>query len=314
MIQKDNELIFQSDIVGPWGLFFTDIAEALSGEFPPLKKVTVKLNLGEYPNILAVSEGKADMGFTTPPGSVTMASNGRGPFKKKLQNLRAIASIPHDDRMLWAVPVSSKINSIPEMPDEPMRLVLPNQDFPIRFLAEKILEGYGLSVEKLEKSGWQIVDESHCLQIPIPVMQGKADALIHEGMKTPNWRQLALTGKMRFLPVDDGILQKICDEYGYKKALLPRGLYPGFDREIPCIDFSDWLLFVRDDMPDEIAYRITRIVVEKRKQIFEFYFRGLPPEESNVVCPIDAGNIWRNIGEIPLHPASERYYKENGYK
>ncbi|OGO22556.1 MAG: hypothetical protein A2144_02405 [Chloroflexi bacterium RBG_16_50_9] len=253
------------------------------------------------------------MGFTTPPACATMAYRGIGPFGKKLKNLRAIISLPHNDRMLWAVPAKSKIHSVKDMEKEPLRLVIPDKNFPVRFAVEKILEAYGLSLNGLKNHGWQIIEESHCLKIPVLVMQGKADALVHEGMRTPAWLKLGRSGAMRFLPIDHSVLQKISVEYGYRKAVVPKGMFPGIDEDIPCVDFSDWLLFVRDDMPDDLAYLITKICIEKKREIFEFYFRGIPEGESNLVCPVDPKQVWRNIGEIPLHPAAERYYKEHGY-
>lgn len=311
---KEMELTFRSDIVGPWGLFFSDIAEVLSGELPPLTKINVKLCLGEFPTVSAVSTGEADMGFTTPPANVTMAARGVGPFKKKLTNLRAVAALPHIDKMLWAVPAKSKIYSIEDMPKESMRLVLPNHDFPVRLAVEKILEAYGLSLDVLKKAGWQIVEESHCLKIPTLVLDGKADALVHEGSRTPAWLKLGRMGTMRFLPIKDSVLKKMSADYGFKKEIFPQGTFPGITEDIPCIDFSDWLLFVRDDMPDDLAYQITRIVVEMRKQIFEFAFRNLPEAECNLALPIDPKEIWKNVGGIPLHPAAGRYYREQGYK
>ncbi len=313
MSSQEFELTFQCDYVKPWGIFFSGIASALTQELPPLHKATIKLTRGEFSTVSAVAEGEADMGFTTPPACVTMAYRGVGPFSKKMENLRAIGSLPHDDRMMWAVPADSGINSIEEMEDKPLRLAIPGTDFPVRFAVEKILEAYGMSLDNLKSRGWQILEENRGMKVPVPVIQGKADAVIHEGSKTPPWRELTQSRLMKFLPIRGSVLQKMEDEYGYRKAVLSRGMFRGIEEDVPCIDFSDWLMFVRDDMPDDLAYLITRIFIERREELFEVFFQGLPVEESHLVCPIDPRQVWRNVGEIPLHLAAERYYKEHGY-
>ena len=35
-------------------------------------------------------------------------------------------------------------------------------------------------------------------------------------------------------------------------------------------------------------------------------------EACNLTCPIDPKQVWKNVGEIPLHRGAERYYREHG--
>jgi TRAP transporter TAXI family solute receptor len=312
MKQREMNLTFRSDIVWPWGLFFSEFAEFLSGELPALRKVKIDLVLGDFLTPLAVSEKEADVGFVTPPACVTMAYRGVGPYAQKMKNLRAIGALPHDDRMMWAVPADSKIHSIKEMKDHPLRLVIPNQDFPVRFAVDRVLEAYGMSVEGLRRSGWEIIEESHCLKIPTLVIEGKADALVHEGRKTPAWLELGRTRLMRYLPIEGSVLRDLEDRFGYKRAVLSKGMFPGIESDVPCVDFSDWLLFTRQDVPDDFVYLMTKLFVEKRERLFEFHFRNIPVEACNLAFPIDPKQVWKNVGEIPLHKGAERYYKEMG--
>lgn len=310
---QEFELTFRSDVVYFWAWFFASIAQMIDYELPTLRKTTIELVTEEFPTVAAVAEGKADMGFTTPPACTTMAYRGVGPFKKKMTNLRAIGCFPHDDRMLWAVPADSPIRSIEDMKDHPLRLVLPSPDFPVRFAVERILEAHGTSLDELKARGWRIIEDSRCLTIPLHVLRGEADAVVHEGRKTPHWRELASSGRMRFLPIRDDILEMMEQKYGYRRAVIAKGTYPGVESDIPCIDFSDWLMFVRADMPDDLAYLIARIFIERRRDMMETPFRMFPIEESDLTYPIDPRQVWRNIGDIPLHPGAERYYREHGY-
>jgi TRAP transporter TAXI family solute receptor len=312
MNQQEMNLTFRSDIVWPWGLFFAELAEFLSGELTNLRKVRIDLVLGDFLTPQAVANKDADVGFVTPPACVTMAYRGIGPYAKKMENLRAIGSLPHDDRMMWAVAAESKIHSIKDMKNHPLRLVIPDKDFPVRFAVDRVLEAYGMSVDDLKHHGWQIIEESHCLKIPTFVIEGKADALVHEGRKTPAWLELGRKRLMRYLPIGEPILRNLEKTYGYKRAVLSKGMFPGIESDVPCVDFSDWLLFTREDMPDDFIYLMTKIFVEKRERLFEFHFRNIPTEACNLTCPIDPKQVWKNVGEIPIHRGAERYYKEHG--
>jgi len=124
--QQSTALTFRSDIVWPWGLFFSELGEYLSGEVPSLTRVKIEFVLGDFLTPPAISGGEADVGFVTPPACVWMAYRGTGPFAREMHNLRAIAALPHDDRMMWAVPAESPIRSIRDMKAHPMRLVIPS--------------------------------------------------------------------------------------------------------------------------------------------------------------------------------------------
>ena len=307
------DLKIQCDVVSPWGWFTTTMIETLRMEMPEIEKATVTLVPGEFPTARAVADGSADLGITTPPACAGMAFRGVGPFTEKLSNLRAIGSLPHDDRMMWAVPRESGIDSIEDMLNKPLRLVLPGKELPVRFAADKILEYYGLSMDLLQKHGWKILEDGRCLTIPTNVTEDRADAVIHEARKTPPWRELTQSRLMTFLPVRQDILDRMAKDYGFRSAKLTKGMLRGIEGDVPCIDFSDWLFFVRDDMPFDLAYRLTRLFVEKRKDLFEWFFRGLTPEQSDLVWPVDPTQVWRNVGGLPIHPAAEKYYKDHSY-
>ena len=298
------ELKFQGDVVTPWGIYFSGIANRMRVVYPESTRLQINFIPGEFPTVSAVSDGTADIGLTTPPAVATMGFNGVGPFTTKLRNLRAIGSFPHYDQMCWAVPADSGVNSIEDMPKKPLRIVLPSSAYPVRFLVEKILEYYGMSLDYLVSCGWKIVDDSQCLTIPKNVTEGRADAVVHEARLTPAWKELTESKRMKFLPIRDDILQRLEREFYFRKSILPKGILRGIEVDTPCIDFSDWVMFVREDMPFEMAYALTRIFVENKKELFE------GTAMLGLTVPIDTKQVWKNVG-LPLHPAAEKYYKEH---
>ena len=312
MNDQELSLTMRSDPVPWFGLFFSWISMLLGIEKPAMKRMSLDLISGDITSVTAVSKGEADLGITTPPVCTTMAYRGVGPYNEKMENLRAILSFPHDDRMVWSVAKELGVQSIEELRDKELKLVVPGKDSPIGFAVEKLLEAYDMPLQKQAVNGWEVSYEDYLFKVVRAGIQGKSDMVIHEGRKTPPWEMLLKARDMTFLPVRDDILDTLVEKYGFIKAMLTKGMIDGaVKQDLPTLDWSGWLLFTRDDVDDDLIYLITKIVVEN-KHLFEMSFKGQPLEKSDLVYPIDPTQIWKNTG-VPLHPGAERYFREHGH-
>lgn len=312
MISEDFTLSLRSEPVPWFGLFFSWITMMLGADTPALKRTTIELVPGDLPTVPAVAKGEADMGITTPPVCTTMAYRGVGPYTEKMDNLRAIAAFPHDDRMVWAVPAQWGVSSIEELRDRKLRFAVPGKVSPVGFAVEKILEAYGMPLEEMAAKGWELLYEDYLFKVVSLGIEGKADMIVHEGRKTPPWAQLAKQREMTFLPIRDDILDMMVERYGYHRAVLSRGMIDGaVAHDTPTLDWSGWLLFTREDVDADLVFEVTKILVEYR-HLFEMSFKGQPLEKADLVYPIEAADYLYQV-DIPLHPAAERYYRENGH-
>lgn len=313
MSEEEFSLRMRSEPVPWFGLFFSWLTMILGIEEPRLKGVNIELIPGDLPSVSAIANGEAEIGMTTPPACATMAYRGVGPFTEKLTNLRAIMSFPHDDRLVWAVPEEFGVTSIDELKDKELTFAVAGDDSPVGFAVEKVLEAYGIPLDEQIASGkWKVIKEEYLFKVISLGIQGKADMVVHEGRKTPPWIRFSQSRKLSFLPIRDDILAMMEKDYGYRRAMLSKGMLEGaVSRDTPTLDWSEWLLFTRHDVADELVYLITKIVVEY-KHLFELGFKGQPLEQSDLVYPMDPKEIWKNVG-IPLHPAAERYFRENGH-
>tara|TARA_B110000093_G_scaffold29905_1_gene30152 strand:+ start:1340 stop:2290 length:951 start_codon:yes stop_codon:yes gene_type:complete len=299
----------------PWfGLLFSWLHMLLGIHRPDLKKAIMEFVPGDIPSVSAIANGEAEIGMTTPPVCATMAYWGIGPYAEKMQNLRAILSFPHDDRLVWAVPEEFGITSIRELKDQKLTFSIGDADSPVGFAVDKILAAYGISIEEQVASGmWTGFKEDYLFKVVSHGIEGRADMIIHEGRKTPPWVQLSQGRKMTFLPIDSDVQDMMVMEYGFRKAVLSKGMIDGaVSVDTPTLDWSEWLLFTRADVPEDLVYLITKLVVE-HKDLFELGFKGQPVEKSDLVCPMKPEEMWRNVGDIPLHPGAQRYFMENGY-
>ena len=109
---------------------------------------------------------------------------------------------------------------------------------------------------------------------------------------------------MRPVALEEETLRHL-ESIGWRRAMIPAGLYTGLDEDHMCIDFSGWLLYTRAALPDETAYRACAALNAKADVI---------PWDTRAYTGID--QIGRDTDvtplDVPLHPGAERWYREHG--
>jgi TRAP transporter TAXI family solute receptor len=302
----------------PWWHLAGWLTEALVGFGRPLlpeARVAVvtppRLHAARL-NPIDVADGLLEAAFTTPSATAAMAAAGTGLYERPYDGLRAIAAYPHDDFLVFAVDAAAGIRSFDDIAGRPLRLVTGRgsdegeQDV-VTYAAEQVLLRHGASYAQLREWGGSVT------YAPSPhlgaklVLEGKADAYFQEAQNAPFWRELATSRDVVFLPVPEPTLAHL-ESLGFRRAEIPAGHYRGVEEPVPTVDFTGWLLFCREDLPDETAYALARAVDETRPRVEE----GDPIVRSPLTLPIDPARLFRET-ILPLHPGAEAYAREQGY-
>jgi TRAP-type uncharacterized transport system substrate-binding protein len=98
--------------------------------------------------------------------------------------------------------------------------------------------------------------------------------------------------------------------HGFATNPLPAGYWHTLKQPLAALDFSDFLVLVRDDMDEEVAHLITWCLAETR-QVIERAYAHLPPGRSPLSCPLVPAQMART--SIALHAGARRYYEEAGH-
>src|SRR5579884_2089467 len=271
---------------------------------------------GMLDNVNAVLDGTVDIAITTPGVNALMAFKGLGPYPETHPQLRSLAALPHRDRLLLAISTGASerygVRSLPELVAKrpPLRIATGINDGinMIGYTVEKILNAHSMMWEDLEQWGGQWL----CSETPFPALErfasGEADALFFEAITL--WPKLGQKS-YRLFPIHRLILEGLYHHYGFERANVEPGELPGVTQPIPCVDFSQWLIVTREDVPEEVAYLAASIIVEDR-QAFESRYTSLPLNQSALHYPMQPEEMCRSV-PIPLHAGAERYYREHGY-
>lgn len=254
----------------------------------------------------AVARGEIDVAALNPASFLTLAYRGTGPFPQPLP-LRAIATMPSWDRMVFAVSERTGLTSLGMIRERqyPLRLSIRlSPAHATRFLIDQVLDACGFSLGDIESWGGSFQYVSTPGEAPrmAGIRDGTVDAVFDEGIK--GWGPSALQHGMRFLPLDGPALQRI-EALGWATGPIPRDRFPGVDRDIPAASFSGWPLFTHTSLSDDTAYAICRALDAARGRI-----------AWDTDGPVDLADLCRDTDaaprQVPLHPGAERYYAEQG--
>lgn len=261
----------------------------------------------ESPNLVA--EGKYDTGMTTPGWYVRLAVEGKPPFTKPLP-LRALALFPHDDRMAFVVRKDTGIRSIREIVDRkiPLRYSIPTaiQSHPSIWGADVVFAEYGFTRADLDAwGGKRLQDRPKTQSDPsVKPISDDWEALFDEAIMTPRWTNITKQYDCTFLPVEEEVLARL-EARGMERGVIEKGRFRGIDADVPTLDFSNWIMFCREDLDPDVAYHLVRTIDENR----DAFNKRIPV---GLTAPVDP-SVMASKMPIPLHPGAERYYTEKGY-
>jgi TRAP-type uncharacterized transport system substrate-binding protein len=305
----------------PWWYIAQLLVERLIGFGDPILPerrmsiVTPPALQGARHNPIEVALGELEVGITTPAVSARMAAEGTGVFDRSYEGLRAIASYPHIDFVVFAVDAATGIDSFETLIERryPLKLVTGRRssdgfDDVLTFTVEEVLRQYGISYATIEEWGGQVFYGGPTHIGGHLVLDGTAEAIFQEAQTSAIWKRIFASREFNVLSVSEQAREHMLGTYGFAKAEIPPGHYPCVHETVPTVDFSGWLVFCREDLPDEWAYAIARACDETRPRVDD----GDPEVMRSLRLPVDPRYLFTETA-IPLHEGAAAYAREHGY-
>jgi TRAP-type uncharacterized transport system substrate-binding protein len=260
----------------------------------------------------AVARGELEAAIVNPSALLTQAVRGRGLFKAPLP-LCIVANYPSWDRFIFAVHPRLGIKSLAEVKAKRIPLRLSTREDPThstRILIEQALALYGFSIAELERWGGSLQlnggpGDARRLKA---ISDGTVDAVFDEGLAL--WFEHALAAGYRALTLEPEIFASL-GELGWRRVVMPKGIYRGLEADHACIDYSAWPLYARTDLPEEIGYRIVDAIHAREAEIVWENFNQWAPYQGIGALGEETEATPR---DVPLHPGAARWFREHGYK
>ena len=252
-----------------------------------------------------IEAGSADMGSGENAMSATVGLNGRPPYS----NISALLATKTQDFVIMIVNPGfanrTGYTSIREILEnqEPATICCEDVGSSDYTCLTYVFDILGYTFEDFEGWGGRIVTTSGdaCTEM---LQDDQADIMIsHCSEESSSIAQLALTTDVLMTSLDDELLQGFKDR-GFGSATVPAGAFGNrFTEDTPSVAIGSSII-VSNDMPEDVAYTLTRIMGEHKDEFGEeisgfrdVTFRDLTDTTATVV---------------PLHPGALRYFQEIG--
>lgn len=282
---------------GLWAIITEGVGETVRRSFEGARVTTEPGKDG--PNQVMVNRGDVQFGIASDILTIR-ALKGEPPFRGKLDKLRLVAVLNHNQAVQYFVDEKTGIKDASDLKEKkyPLKITVNRKGTVIDLLSEKLLELYGVSYRDIASWGGKVE------KIPGPEAMdlwdaGQMDAII-EVCQFPSSRFYELGQKhgLRLLSLDDKVIEGLNSQMGTTSITIPAGTYP-FQKEDCRTVTSQLLLVTSADTSDELVEGVLSSMVKNID-----YLRTVHSNLKDLSPAIMADNT-----AIPMHPAAERFYK-----
>jgi len=287
-----------------WYVYGGLMANVLRKELPKGSTIDVLPYAGGVGNMNLVSKGDAELGLGFPVTG-KWAFEGRIAYDKKMTNLRGLIGALDEYYVGIVVTRKSKITSLSDIPNKkmPIHLVTVTRGSLGEFANRQVMEANGAGYKEIESFGGRVTHTSFGV-ISKLITEGQADLFMQViTAGHPAMTEIALTAEVNFLGLSEEVIKKLAN-FGWNPAFIPAGTFKGQDIKMPTVGTATTLI-TTDQMPNDIAYAVTRAICENREYLSKGH-AGLKTFNPQV------GWKPENLG-LPIHPGAEKYFKEKGW-
>ena len=309
--------------IGDWGgANFHRILSHLTQEFcdragPETRIGIFNIRHGGTEALSSIHDGSADLCLATPAGIIAksaLTGSMSELFPSPMPDLRALAILPQNDRMVLAIDPKFGINSFAELRAKKpaLRIATSAHDGTsfIGYVASRYMAAHGIDEATLRSWGGEYVTGPRPEQSLFLARDGEVDAVLQEAIMTGWWIDVVEGRGWVPLPAEGQVLEILEGELGLGSNELPKGYWTSLEHPLPALDFSDFLVLVRADMPEDVAHLLAWCLVETREGL-EAQYCHLSQRRSPLSYPLAPEKMART--GVPLHEGARTFYEEKGY-
>lgn len=291
-----------------WYVAGASVAALVQPQLPKGGSIEVLARGGGIANPVVVNDNKAQVAMSNVATSKWAWDGEQELYKgRKHQNIRSlvgginsvyIVALLHEDY----IQRTGNDSVEKALADKNVRIIMKPAGSSVPPAARMIAESLGTSLEKVRAGGGQII-QLDAAQITSVMRDGRADLYFETATRGhPAVTELTLTTPVRFVDLPQKALKTLA-ESGLKPSSMPEW-FKGQKGPTMGADLGTHII-AHKDVPVEIAYIITKTIVENKEKLVERHkaWSGFKPEEA-----------WKpENNSVPLHPGAAKYYRERGW-
>jgi TRAP transporter TAXI family solute receptor len=279
------------------------MASLLRPELPKGSTIDVLPIAGGVGNPKLIQSGEAELALGHNVAT-RWACRGEVLFDKPLDKVRGLVGGLDAYFMGVFVTERSGITSIEQIRDrkEPFRLLTVSLGGLGEVGARQILAAYGMSYDGIKQRGGSVRHVARTATVSA-FQDGTADSWIHVvNYGHPVVTEITTVTGVRMLPLSQEAVNKLVAQ-GWASFIVRANTFKGQTAPVVTVN-APTNLIASADLPEAVAYSITKLVVEKKPQLVEVHSALKDFDPALAADPQLVG--------CKLHPGAERYYREKG--
>ncbi len=250
---------------------------------------------GSQANIEGIEDGDYQMAIVQ-NDVMNYAYAGTNGFSSQIQSFSAIGCVYPEVCQIIATEASG-IKTVADLKGK--NVAVGDAGSGVYYNATQILAAAGIDIDKdINKTAASFGDAATQLK------DGSIDAaFITAGTPTPAITELATSTGVIVVDLGEEVISKLMTDYPfYAKYEMTSADYDFIAETVNTVAIMATFV-VSNEMSEEQAYQITKDLWEKQADIAAAHAKG---KEMSTDIAVSA------IGDVPLHPGAEKYYKEAG--
>jgi len=283
---------FGSSVEGSYGyLCLEAMSNVLNKHVEGIRFSSISTS-GGAENIVLLFNGEIDAGHSN-NADILMAYSGKEPFKETLEPMQLLSYGALTQ--IVAVHADSDINSIYDL--EGRKVIIGAAGSGLATDMTNYFKMAGINIEPVYLDIAQTGDA---------LISGRVDAallLFRNGKPYPLNMEVEAAMPVKYLPWDPEINKQMMDLTGATYGVISPEVSP-YIHEPMEVYMNPMILVVRPDLDEELAYTITKTLVENVEELMAITPHLEMVSKENVTKGL--------IAKFPVHPGAARYYKEAG--
>lgn len=291
-----------------WYNYGVLMAQGMQQDFPDGSTIEVLPYSGSVGNPTLLQEGEAQIAFTfSAPARWALDGTAGTPFEgEPISELRTLVGGLDQYYMGPIVPADVPFDSLADIREGELAIDVMSQPRGSlgQVFTSALLAQYGISLEDDIPAWGGSYEATSTDVVTNAIREGRADLWIQAiTAGHPNITELSQTSDIRILELDEEIIANLSD-LGIGAATLPGGSFRGQDDDVRLVGFETGL-YTTEDLPFEVAYNITRWILENREELADGA-AGLAHLDP------DRAGTDEATGGVPLHPGAEQAFRDMG--
>lgn len=281
---------------GTSGVYFPlggAISQVLSTKSNGALSVTAQATGASGENMRLTEANEVDLAIVQNDVAHT-AYNGLAPFRSKLGNVRAIARLYPE----YVHVVASKESGVTKVEDfKGKKVSVGARGSGNEVNCRQMFEFYGLSYENISPIFLPYGETAD--QFKDRALDGFVFTI---GTPNPAIQDITTAQQVFFVPIDGAKADEVVAKFPYLvKDAIPAKTYNGQEQPVPTLSVQA-ILVVNKDMPDDMAYAITKTLFDNVGDVAKAHNKGAEITLEHATDGVT----------IPFHPGAAKYLKEKG--